>query len=374
MTGARTGRWLRLALGAGATIALLLIAGEVAARLFLPVSDIPWHEGDPLLGYRLRGNQAGHCRGEHGLVSFRLNALGWNNDHEYDTPRQKGRARIAILGDSYVESLYVGRGRRFFDLLEERLGTAGHPTEVFTYGVSGYGTGQEMLLLESEVERHAPDAVVVIFTPPDLVETACALAPSPEVPCFFGADADSLDYRRAVPHQPNRRARALMSSALLRYAAIDLDLLDSFQRWRARNVRFAPMMYALHPPEKWQEAWIVVEACLTRMARRCRARGIPFLVIPQPVIALESIRDIEAMPDGGDPELPARRLKELAQRESFAFFDLSGAFPGCDLKTGYDRFRAPRFGHWNEEAHAAVAVALVPPITALLAEAPPPAR
>src|SRR5262249_37567531 len=129
-------RWLLNVVLVGASLVFVLAVLEVATRLFLPVADIPWHDPDNTLGYRLAPRQSGRGGLEGPTAPFRINEAGYNNEHDYDAPRTQGVSRLAVLGDSYVEGLYVDRGTRFFDVLEDRLRRAGRPAEVWSFGVS----------------------------------------------------------------------------------------------------------------------------------------------------------------------------------------------------------------------------------------------
>jgi GDSL-like Lipase/Acylhydrolase family len=71
----------------------------------------------------------------------------------------KDRPRLLFLGDSFVWGYGVGDGDRFTDFLQKDL----PDWEVFNEGVSGYGTDQELLVLEATLEDVAPDLVVLVF-------------------------------------------------------------------------------------------------------------------------------------------------------------------------------------------------------------------
>ena len=350
------------------TLVVLFLVLEFTVRLFLPVADIAWHEGDPVLGYRLKGNQVGNWVGEGLHATYRINEAGWNNDHDYIAERPPGRARIAVLGDSYVEALHIDRGKRFFDVLEAGLRAAGKPAEVFSYGVSGYGTGQELLLLRSEVSRVRPDLVIALWVPNDLSDTACVLNPDPEKPCFYFDDAGHLAHRDARPHAVDRRVRLVMNSALARYVAVNLNAVGLWRAARTKGGGGPPpwsMVYARTPPAPWKEGWRVVDGCLLEMARFCSEQGIPFLLVDQPIVSRELRAAILEAPGGGDVTLPERRFADLAKSHGFRFFDLTPVFRVNGV-IDPDRWLNTGIGHWNPAAHETVGAALVAPVVELL--------
>ncbi|HZN05076.1 MAG TPA: SGNH/GDSL hydrolase family protein [Candidatus Polarisedimenticolia bacterium] len=354
-----------LVVGSLATLFLLL---EVAVRLFLPVADIPWHEGDPVVGYRLAPNQSGTWFGEGIHATYRINGSGFNNEHEYTVERTPGHARVAVLGDSYVEALYIDRGRRFFDVLEAGLRGAGEPADVFTYAVSGYGTGQELLLLQNEVVRDRPDLVILLWVSNDLSDTACAVSRGAEGPCFYFDDAGHLAHRPPRPHAPNRKVRLVLNSALARYVAINLNAVGLWRAiWTDGGPRGEPwtMTYARTPPPDWVEAWRVFDGCILEMARFCRDEGIPFLLVHQPIVSRHFRALLADVPGGGDVSLPARRFADLASRHGFRFFDLTPAFL-VEGRIDPKRWINVGVGHWNPAAHEAAGTALVAPVLDLL--------
>lgn len=67
--------------------------------------------------------------------------------------------RIAILGDSVTWGFRVSDGQTFSDIIEDKL----TDTDVINMGVSGYGTGEELLLLRYEGLRYRPNIVILFF-------------------------------------------------------------------------------------------------------------------------------------------------------------------------------------------------------------------
>ena len=350
------------------SLLVLVIVLEIVVRLFLPVADVAWHEPDPVLGYRLTANQTGIYVSEGLHATYRINGSGYNNEHDYIVERPPGRARIAVIGDSFVEAMYIDRGRRFFDVLEDGLRAAGRPADVYTYAVSGYGPGQEMLLLENAVARDRPDLVIVLWVDNDLSDTACVLSPEPGKPCFYFDDAGHLAHREPRPHATDRKVRLAMSSALARYVAINLNAVGLYRAARAHGIAGPPpwaMAYARTPPKNWTEAWRVVDGCLLEMARFCSDRKIPLLLIHQPIVSRELRAAIDKVPGGGSVSLPGQRFADLAARHGFRFFDLTPTFQ-VEGRIDPDRWLNAGIGHWNPAANEAVGQALVTPVVELL--------
>src|SRR4029078_3437886 len=104
---------------------------------------------DETTGHVLRPGAEGWFR-EEGEAFIRINTDGWR-DRPHSKQKPAGTMRIAILGDSYAEALQVPQESKFWSVLERELnackafGDVG--IEVINFGVSGYGTAQELLVL-----------------------------------------------------------------------------------------------------------------------------------------------------------------------------------------------------------------------------------
>src|SRR5205814_6625220 len=69
------------------------------------------------------------------------------------------------------------------DLLEECNVFPGKKIEVLNFGVSGYGTAQELLTLREQVWKYSPDIVMLaITTNNDITDNLRALKKTDEIP------------------------------------------------------------------------------------------------------------------------------------------------------------------------------------------------
>ncbi|MDP3510405.1 MAG: SGNH/GDSL hydrolase family protein [Candidatus Melainabacteria bacterium] len=82
-----------------------------------------------------------------------------------------GVYRIVLLGDSQVEGIQVALEDTAGQLLEKRLTKIlGRPVQVLNFGVSGYSTVQEFLLMKREVFKYSPDMVLMGYDSRDMFE------------------------------------------------------------------------------------------------------------------------------------------------------------------------------------------------------------
>jgi len=156
---------------AAAALALIAFGGVLAlvlAEVVLHLTDIGYPvfwQSDPYTGTRGIPGAKGPYLTE-GRSSVRINSAGFR-DREHPLAKPPNTLRIAVLGDSYVEALQVAEQQAFPAVLERSLpgcpALGNRPVEVLRFGVSGWGTAQELAALEHYVWQFDPDIVVLSF-------------------------------------------------------------------------------------------------------------------------------------------------------------------------------------------------------------------
>jgi len=241
-------------------------------------------------------------------------------DREHPLIKPAGALRIALLGDSLCEASEVAQKDAFWSLLERNLAHCDallhREIEVLNFGVAGYGTAQELIVLRTKVWKYSPDVVLLAFTRGDIVDNSRRLGGNPLSPYFVYRDgqltADN-SFRSLIRANPLRRAAA----ALGEYSR-SVQLATELYR-RARNAP-APIAdtNSVDP-----EAWRVTEALLTIMRDEVSGHGARFWI---------------ATLGSGGPFYADLRIRDFARREGIPVFTVAPAV-------------AP--GHWNVDGHRA---------------------
>jgi len=82
----------------------------------------------------------------------------------YGNPGETHRRKVLFLGDSYTQAMHVSDDKTYYGLLRDEL-----DIEVFAYGVEGYGSLQEYMVLDRFFDDIKPDVVVIQFCPNDII-------------------------------------------------------------------------------------------------------------------------------------------------------------------------------------------------------------
>src|SRR6476659_8509853 len=176
-------RFIRLLLVAGAILVALLIA-EVALRVS-GFSYFSPYAPDQDVGYSLRPGAEGWWKKE-GLTYVKINSHGFH-DREHTIAKPPDTLRIAVVGDSFTEALQVPLEKAFWSVMEPKLQHCLQPAsakvEVLNFGVSGFSTAQELVLLQKRVWQFSPDVVVLLVTTGnDVRDNSPTLNPQREQP------------------------------------------------------------------------------------------------------------------------------------------------------------------------------------------------
>ncbi len=139
-----------------------IFLGEIYLRI-AGISYPIFMTRDKYTGTVLLPGASGWFRKE-GEAYVRINSDGWR-DRERSQVKPENTLRIAILGDSFTEARQVPLENTFASVTERELrgcqALAGRKVEVLNFGVSGYGTAQELITLRRHVWDYSPDIVLL---------------------------------------------------------------------------------------------------------------------------------------------------------------------------------------------------------------------
>jgi hypothetical protein len=362
-----------------------LALGEAALRA-ADVSFPSFYMPDDVVGFRLRPGAEGWNRGE-GQAYVKINSQGLR-DREHGTDKPHHIYRIAVLGDSYAEAKQLQIDAAFWTLLPQHLARCGFARDkqiqAINFGVSGYGTAQQLLTLRHRALNYAPDLVLLAFFPGNDVRNNSKSLEAGKLRPFFVLRDGKLElddsFRDAAQFQEYKRRSA-------RFAALkQLRLYQLTQQLRAvdRGGRHnAPIAAALaegsqdipslsepgldehvlrEPADPaWQEAWTITEELIIAMHEEVRRRGAHFVVAvlsaPAAVYPDPALRKRYADFLGiDDPFYPEARLERLGQQHDFEVVVLGREMQRHADVTGQFLHGfpdgKPGFGHWNQAGHA----------------------
>lgn len=328
-------------------------------------------------GTALRPGAEGWFRFE-GETYIRINSDGLR-DRQHPKSKPSDTRRIAVLGDSYAEALQVPIENAFWSVMERKLQEcrtfASQEVEVINFGVSGYGTAQELITLQQHVWDYSPEIVILaVTTGNDITDNSRALKQEEDAPYFIYRNGE-LVLDESFLDSPQFRLRESRLNRLLRWARIHSRVAQVFyQATRAIEQRGAGgparegageeagldiQVYREPRSQVWNEAWRVTEGLIVGMRSEVREKGAKFLVVtlsngiqvwPDPAIRQEFAKR------WGINNLfyPDERIKAMGEHEGVSVLNLAPAFQAYaeQQKTFLHGFgKNMGGGHWNAEGH-----------------------
>jgi hypothetical protein len=359
-----------------ASLCVALVLGEVLLRL-IDFSYPVFYTYDDIVGVALRPGAEGWNRTE-GEAYVKISESGLH-DREHPKTKPSNTYRIAVLGDSLAEALQVPVKATFWSILESRVRECGafgaRGVEVLNFGVSGYGTAQELLTLEHRASEYAPDMVVLAFyAGNDVRNNSRELEPTRLRPFFrmengalalddgFLRDPEYLSYKRTLAAR--RPFFDLRTFQLLRRTKVAIEQLTRAEarssKGPAAEAGLDEKVFVQPASAAWEDAWDVTERLIVKTRDEAARVGARFLLVSIPVGIQANpdrkIRDEFARSLGANDLLyPDRRLRALADREKIDAVLLAEPFQSYAEKNriylhGFTN-TAPGSGHLNEKGH-----------------------
>jgi hypothetical protein len=361
-----------------------------------------WYTPDPHRGYSLKPNVQGWYTRE-GQSYVRVNSEGLR-DRERSLRKPANTFRIAVIGDSFTEAMHVPQEDTFCWVMERELKLcppfAGKDVEVINFGVSGYGTAQELITLRQKVWQYQPDMVILaLLTFNDILDNSRPLKDTEEIPYFVYRDnqlveddsfLNSKTYRKLdsnwsragrwirdrvrvfqAIHQASfvyktymeaRRARQVMEA---RNAEAEREKAQAARQ--AQTQTPGPKRPTLvnhwiyYEPQEpvWADAWRVTEGLISQIDTEVKAHGAKLLVV-----VLDN--DVQSLPVAASREnfmrsigvtdlsYPNRRVEDYCRARGIEVMDIA---PEMLQYAERNQVYLHGFGkdvgngHWNSAGH-----------------------
>lgn len=369
------------------SLIVALLVSEVVLRV-VGYSYPVFYTTDPTRGVALRPLMEGWYRKE-GEAYIRINRDGWR-DRDHSKSKPDKTFRIALLGDSYAEALQVPMEETFWMVMEKQLQgcekLGGKKVEVINFGVSGYGTAQELITLRDYAWDYAPDLVLLALTTNnDISDNSRALKKTDEVPYFVYKDGELVlddsfrsssafrlrqstlnrlgkwirDNSRVIQlvHQAHHVLKTYLASRQTTKQNASNESPNRVEQ--LQEVGIDNLVYRPPADPVWTDAWRVTEGLVVLMQKEVKSKGAKFLVVTLSnaiqVHPDASMRTLFMRRIGiNDLFYPDLRIKNLGKREGFAVLTLAPVLQSYAEK---DHLFLHGFGgglgngHWNQSGH-----------------------
>ncbi|MBM3414126.1 MAG: hypothetical protein FJY16_04225 [Bacteroidetes bacterium] len=132
----------------------------------------------------MRPNMEFTHRSVDGVYHFQTNNQGFRNNSSISYAKKPGEIRVLVLGDSHTFGYEVNQMETYAAVAEQQLRDQGIDATVINAGLSGTGTGEQLVFLEQEGYKFQPDYIVLGFFENDFDDNRKA--------AFFRVSSDTL--------------------------------------------------------------------------------------------------------------------------------------------------------------------------------------
>jgi len=149
-------------------IIIFWVTAEITTRILEPKAryefnnTFQYFEYDSLLGWKQRTNTSGVSYVVDSAFYLEINSKSIR-DVESNYSKPNDTIRIEFFGDSFTWGSGVNWSQRYTTIFGNEINKGSKKYEIINFGLCGYGTDQEYLLLKTEGIKYEPDFVVFAY-------------------------------------------------------------------------------------------------------------------------------------------------------------------------------------------------------------------
>jgi hypothetical protein len=308
------------------TVVVCLLASEVVARHYFVAFRVDsCRVGDDTVGFRYRPNCTSHLKaGEGRWVTNQFNDCGYRTK-ESCGPKPRGAVRIALLGSSMSEGIFVGYDDTFAARTARQLTMElGRPVEVQNlsgercFPVCAFNRVDEALALK-------PDLLMLAFSPFDLEHLDPAEISNRHEP--FLVHPPSATEPTSINQNALERLWTLFGDSSAAFAA---------QHYLFQNTSTYVGIYLHHGTHAdylrvplspaWEKRLEGFDVLLVEIANKATAANVPVVLVELPSFAQVALLKMQNNHEGVDPHVIGDRLKQIASLHGIQFIGTLDAF------------------------------------------------
>lgn len=352
------------------SLVITLAVLEIYFRLFDPQS-LRLSQPDAVLGWNHVPNTSGFWRKACFSSELRFNSEGMR-DIEHTREKPQGTYRIAVIGDSFVTAQEVAFNQTFFRQLQHILKQRGKNLEVLGFGVRGFGTDQEYLLLENYALKYDPDLVFLTFVPNDVRNNFLALEKNPAKPYFELLPDGTLTPRPFTPmpdHSDSWKSVLFENLHTVRFVYFRAEQVPVIHNALVKFGIYANVVPTQSAPDdlmnntvyrdppwppEWEAAWRVTRGLLRAMKNTSKNSGAEFILFSVTRKVQVDDKMFKALEEG-HPNIPLaydnleKRLATFSENESIGY--VSSLLAMREFQASGKSVHLSCDGHWSRDAH-----------------------
>jgi len=295
----RTKIWLKnICISCIAVVVFTIILEIIIRTTHLFGARISWAKPDPVIVYRFTPNATyWYLKENNHPITGNINKYGWR-DRDWSILKPVNTVRIAVLGDSFVEAFQVESNRTFLALTEMILNSDKKINyELMNFGISGVTQTEELIILENDVIKFSPDAVILFFySNNDIDYIAKTTAADKNRPFFNISETgellldttfhDSKEFKLKEKINWMKQHSIIISLISERYNAFRAGIIFKNNQIKyeiSKKIIGSLTLCTRNPDERYLKNYELNKRIIGKMAEFCLSRNIQFIVTTIPI-------------------------------------------------------------------------------------------
>lgn len=344
-------------------IAIAIFFGvlEIVARTLIPVSDV-LYVSDSEIGHKHIPNKTGIFVIPDHVSKVSFNSEGFR-DIQHDVANTLNNTRIVFLGDSFVDGMEVDFQDTFHQILSKQLEQQNPGKyEILNFGMSMFGTGQEMKVFETYAQKYNPNIVILFFFPGnDVTDNSNT---DPNEPGFYLENGEIKE--RAFVEKKYSPLSYFIADHFKSTVFIRNEILTAQGIINSKKdlALIIPEIYKKEYSTKTKQEWQLTIAILQKIAKDTKESGARFILVevPDKLQMDKKYRDNafalypNVSEDGYDFVKPSSIVEDFCKTENISCLQLYKKFQeGAKIGIHPAAYYYVHDGHWNSLGNKAVA-------------------
>ena len=281
-----------------AVVVFTIILEIIIRTTHLFGARISWVKPDPVTAYRFTPNATyWYLKENNHPIAGKINKYGWR-DRDWSILKPVNTVRIAVLGDSFVEAFQVESNRTFLALTEMILNSDKKKYyELMNFGRTGATQTEELIILENDVIKFSPDAVILFFySNNDIDEIAKTTDPDTNRPFFNISETGELLLDTTFHDSKAFKVKEKIN--WIKQHSIIISLIsDRYNAFRAgicfkknqekyemsKKIIGSLTLCTRNPDERYLKNYELNKRIIGKIAEFCLSRNIQFILTTIPI-------------------------------------------------------------------------------------------
>lgn len=334
------------------TLIVMVLLLELIFRFLIVATDTPNYVFDSdyeILKYEANTdgyNTVGRFPKE--KFHWTINNVGWNSPIDYSQDKQIGKKRLAVIGDSYIESFLTNSDEAYSRVLDTELSDY----EIYSFGISGAPLSQYLHMARYVEDKYDPDSYVINIVHNDFDESVNGYFANDRFMTVKVGDSGVSGEIKPTAYQTSNTKKTLKYSAIARYLIKNLNLTSfSFGGGNSNtkdSVEVNANIVVSEVKKREDKVFIAVDYAVSKFASEFKGKEVLFVIDgPRHDIYEGKLENSSVM-------FMNRMIWKACEKYDLPYIDLT-KYQNDAYMANQQKFNSEEDFHWDAYGHQFVA-------------------